>query len=73
MYRALIKRSSWCQFSVLLLWVEWIRHDTIEDFWLSDMVFLCLASFADYFLKRILTVLENNFIFVILISQSLEV
>ena len=71
--RAFIKRPSWCQFSVLLWWVEWIRHDAIEDFWLRDMVFLCLASFADYFLERILIVLENNFIFFILIPQSLEV
>ena len=73
MDRAFIKRPSWCQFSVLLWWVEWIRYDAIEDFWLRDMVFLCLASFADYFLERILTALEYNFIFLILIPQSLEV
>ena len=62
-----------CPHRVLLCWVERIWYDAIEDFWIRDMVFLCLASFADYFLERILTILENNLIFVILVLKSLEV
>ena len=73
MDRTFIIHSCWCRFSILFRRIERIGHNAIEDFWLGDTAFLCLASFADYFLERILIGLENYLIILILISQSLEV